>query len=267
MSKQIDITGLNKTFAKADSGETLCAIENLDLKIEPGEFVSIVGTSGCGKTTLLRIIAGLEIPTRGKIECGGKLINGTSPERGLVFQEHTLFPWLTVKKNILFALESSDYVKDRQDGTSRTNDEIAERLLQTVGLNEFANSFPHQLSGGMRQRVALVRSLAVSPEVLLLDEPLGALDSFTRMLLQDEIIKLWQQRGNTMILITHDVDEAIYLSQRIVVMSPRPGRITEIVNVASSYPRNRGASDFADLRIKLLKLLNFATDVQQDYNL
>jgi len=151
--------------------------------------------------------------------------------------------------------------------SSRSNTEIADSLLKTVGLYEFANSFPHQLSGGMRQRVALIRSLAVSPEVLLLDEPLGALDSFTRMTLQDEIIRLWQERGNSMILITHDVDEAIYLSQRIIVMSPRPGRITEIINVPSSYPRNRGASDFAELRVKLLKLLNFAQDIQQDYNL
>lgn len=265
MSKGIEISGLNKTFARSDTDDTLCAIENMDMKIEPGEFVSIVGTSGCGKTTLLRIIAGLEIPTRGKVLCGGRQIDGTGPERGLVFQEHALFPWLTVQKNILFALESSkDYLANRRSGT---NAEIASRLLQKVGLLEFANSFPHQLSGGMRQRVALIRSLAVSPEVLLLDEPLGALDSFTRMTLQDEIIKLWQERGNTMVLITHDVDEAVYLSQRIVVMSPRPGRITDIVNVPSSYPRNRGASDFADLRIKLLKLLNFAQDVQQDYNL
>jgi len=260
MSKRIEITSLNKTFARSDIDDTLCAIVDLNLTVEPGEFVSIVGTSGCGKTTLLRIIAGLEIPTRGEVLCGGEEVRGTSPERGLVFQEHSLFPWLTVKKNILFALESSK--RNR-----RLNAGIADSLLKTVGLTEFADSFPHQLSGGMRQRAALIRSLAVSPDVLLLDEPLGALDSFTRMILQDEIIRLWQERGNTMVLITHDIDEAIYLSQRIVVMTPRPGRIAEIISVPSSYPRNRGASSFAELRFHLLKLLNFASDVQQDYYL
>jgi ABC-type nitrate/sulfonate/bicarbonate transport system ATPase subunit len=227
--------------------------------VEPGEFVSIVGTSGCGKTTLLRIIAGLEIPTRGEVICGDEKVLGTSPDRGLVFQEHTLFPWLTVRKNMQFAIESS-----RQ---KKANSEMIDSLLKTAGLYDFANSYPHQLSGGMRQRAALIRSLAVVPSVLLLDEPLGALDSFTRMTLQDEIIRLWNEYGNTMMLITHDVDEAIYLSQRIVVMSPRPGRITDIINVPMSYPRNRGATDFADLRIRLLKLLNFASDVQEDYYL
>jgi len=260
VSKRIEITGLNKTFARSDADDTLCAIEELNLTVEPGEFVSIVGASGCGKTTLLRIIAGLEIPTRGEVLCGGEEIQGTSPERGLVFQEHSLFPWLTVKKNILFALESSKRNRLINVG-------IADSLLKTVGLEEFADSFPHQLSGGMRQRAALIRSLAVSPDVLLLDEPLGALDSFTRMTLQDVIIRLWREQGSTMMLITHDIDEAIYLSQRIVVMSPRPGRIAEVIDVPSSYPRNRGASSFAELRFKLLKLLDFASDVQQDYYL
>jgi len=140
-------------------------------------------------------------------------------------------------------------------------------FLEKAGLSDFANSFPYQLSGGMRQRAALVRSLAVSPEILLLDEPLGALDSFTRMTLQDEIIRLWNERKNTMLLITHDVDEAVYLSQRIIVMSPRPGRIIDTINIPMSYPRNRSASDFENLRIHLLRQLNFASDVQEDYYL
>jgi ABC-type nitrate/sulfonate/bicarbonate transport system ATPase subunit len=259
MSKQITVKNLNKTFARSDVDQTLCAIEDLSLTIEPGEFVSVVGTSGCGKTTLLRIVAGLEIPTRGEVFCGDAKVTGTSPERGLVFQEHTLFPWLTVKNNMLFAIKSAKQTK--------ANAAMVDSLLKTAGLSDFADSYPHQLSGGMRQRAALIRSLAVMPDVLLLDEPLGALDSFTRMTLQDEIIRMWQENGTTMILITHDVDEAIYLSQRIVVMSPRPGRITEIINVPMTYPRNRGATDFADLRVRLLKLLNFASDVQQDYYL
>ena len=256
---KIEIKNLNKTFARADSGGTLCAIANIDLTIEPGEFVSIVGASGCGKSTLLRIIAGLETPTRGEILCDGKKIEGTSPDRGLMFQEHTLFPWLTVRKNIVFALKSSGRYESYKD-----NIDI---FLEKAGLLDFSNSYPHQLSGGMRQRAALIRSLAVSPDILLLDEPLGALDSFTRMTLQDEIIRLWNERKNTMILITHDVDEAVYLSQRIIVMAPRPGCITDIINVPITYPRNRGASDFESLRIQLLKQLNFASEVQQDYYL
>jgi ABC-type nitrate/sulfonate/bicarbonate transport system ATPase subunit len=254
----IRIWNLNKTYG-ADSNEELCAIENLSLKILPGEFVSVVGASGCGKSTLLRIIAGLETATRGDVLCDGKEICGASPSRGLVFQEHALFPWMTIRKNIVFALKSSK----RYNDFAHTIDP----LLEKVGLKDFANSYPHQLSGGMRQRAAVIRSLAVSPDVLLLDEPLGALDSFTRMVLQDEIIRLWQERKNTMVMITHDVDEAVYVSNRVIVMSPRPGRITEIVHIPMSYPRNRGSSEFSALRTHLLKLLNFAADVEQDYYL
>jgi ABC-type nitrate/sulfonate/bicarbonate transport system ATPase subunit len=249
---------LNKTFTRNDS-EDVCAIENLNFLINSGEFISVVGASGCGKSTLLRMIAGIETPTKGDIICDGKKVTGTSPERGLVFQEHALFPWLTVRKNIVFALKSAG----RYSEYAATIDP----LIEKVGLKDFANSYPHQLSGGMRQRAAVIRSLAVSPDVLLLDEPLGALDSFTRMVLLDEIIRLWQERENTMVMITHDVDEAVYLSNRVVVMSPRPGRISEIVSVPMSYPRNRGASDFAGLRTRLLKRLNFASDTQMDYYL
>lgn len=256
---RIEIKNLSKVFSRTDLTGTLCAIDNLNLTVEPGEFVSIVGTSGCGKSTLLRIIAGLETPTMGEALCDGVKIEGTCPDRGLVFQEHTLFPWLTVRKNIIFGLKAS---KCYEEGKFRINS-----LLETAGLTDFADSFPHQLSGGMRQRAALIRALAVSPDVLLLDEPLGALDSFTRMTLQDEIIRLWQERSNTMIMITHDVDEAVYLSRRIIVMSPRPGRVTDVIDVPMSYPRNRGADDFTELRLRILKELNFASEVQQEYYL
>jgi len=254
---KIEVRNLNKTFARTDISGEFCAIENLNLSIEQGEFVSIVGASGCGKSTLLRIIAGLESPTQGEVLCGDETVRGSSPNRGLMFQEHALFPWLTVRKNILFALKASkryDIYKDEIDV-----------LIEIVGLSGFANSFPHQLSGGMRQRAALIRAIIVSPQVLLLDEPMGALDNFTRMTLQDELIRLWKKRGNTMMLVTHDVDEAIYLSNRIVVMAPRPGRVAEIIDVPMSHPRNRGSSDFEKIRVHLLKLLNFASDVQQDY--
>ena len=250
---KIEVKNLQKSYGD------LTAIENLSLNIDKGEFVSLVGASGCGKSTLLRTIAGLEAPTAGSIMYDGTEIRGTSPDRGMVFQEHTLFPWLTIRKNIVFALKSS-----KRYALYGGN---VDTLLETAGLKDFANSYPHQLSGGMRQRAALIRSLAVSPDILLLDEPLGALDNFTRMTLQDEIIRLWKERENTMVLITHDVDEAVYLSTKIVVMSPRPGRIVDIVDVPMSHPRNRGASDFADIRLRLLKRLDFAKDTQEDYNL
>lgn len=256
---KIEIRNLSKTFKRLDLKENLCVIENINLAIESGEFVSIVGTSGCGKSTLLRMIAGLDTPSQGDILCDGNAVKGASPDRGLVFQEHTLFPWMTIKQNIVFALKSSK--RYTQYGST------VDTLLETAGLTAFANSYPHQLSGGMKQRAALIRSLAVSPDVLLMDEPLGALDSFTRMTLQDEMIRLWKDRGNTMVMITHDVDESVYLSSRIVVMSPRPGKIIEIVDVPMSYPRNRSSSDFVSLRTRLLKRLNYASDIQQEYNL
>jgi len=255
----VEMKNINKTFARTDLRGVLCVIEDLSLRIEPGEFVSIIGASGCGKSTLLRMIAGLDFPTKGEVLFKSEPVRGTSPNRGLVFQDHTLFPWMTIRRNIVFALKSSKRYEVYRD--------TIDALLETVGLTAFSNSYPHQLSGGMRQRAALIRSLAVQPDVLLLDEPLGSLDSFTRMTLQDEIIRLWQARGNTMIMITHDVDEAVYLSNRIVVMSPRPGRIVEIVDVPMCYPRNRATPDFINLRTHLLKRLDFASEVEQEYYL
>ncbi|MDR2421735.1 MAG: ABC transporter ATP-binding protein [Oscillospiraceae bacterium] len=257
MSAAVELKNVGKIFARADLNGTMAALEDVNLSVEPGAFVSLLGASGCGKSTLLRIIAGLETPTFGEAICGGEPIRGTDPRRGLVFQEHTLFAWLTVRGNIKFALK----------GTKKYKSERSEidGWLELAGLAEFADSYPHQLSGGMRQRAALVRALAVSPDVLLLDEPLGALDSFTRMTLQDELARLWRERHSTMIMVTHDVDEAIYLSQRIIVMSARPGRVREILNVPMSYPRNRASDDFTELRGKILKSMDFAGDIQQDY--
>jgi len=257
MSGRVEIRNLSKVFARPGVDDTLHALDNVSIDIRPGEFVTLLGASGCGKSTLLRIIAGLEIPTQGEALFNGEKINGTSPKRGLVFQEHMLFAWLTVRQNIGFALKLSKQYNAKKN-------EI-DKWLSVAGLTEFASNYPHQLSGGMRQRAALVRALAVSPDVLLLDEPLGALDSFTRMNLQDELIRLWKERGNTMIMVTHDIDEAIYLSQRIIIMSPRPGRIRKVIDVPQSYPRNRASSDFTVLRNEILKLLDFAQEIQQDY--
>jgi NitT/TauT family transport system ATP-binding protein len=233
------------------------ALDDVSLSVREGEFVSLLGASGCGKSTLLRIIAGLETPTRGSALFGGAPIRGTDPKRGLVFQEHTLFAWLSVRDNIKFALKGTGQYKREKahiDG-----------WLALAGLEEFANFYPHQLSGGMRQRAALVRALAVKPEALLLDEPLGALDSWTRMMLQDELIRLWREQNNTMLMVTHDIDEALYLSNRVVVMSARPGRIHEVIEVPLSYPRNRGGDDFVILRKKILSLMDFIHEVPEDY--
>ncbi len=259
MSAGIGINNVTKIFARQGADETLLALDSVSVDIAPGEFVTLLGTSGCGKSTLLRIIAGLEVPTKGDVLFNGEKIMGTSPQRGLVFQEHTLFTWLTVRENVEFALKATKQYRDKRH-------EISD-WLELAGLSEFADNYPHQLSGGMRQRAALVRALAVSPEVLLLDEPLGALDSFTRMSLQDELVRLWKERGNTMIMVTHDVDEAIYLSQRIVIMSPRPGRISRIFSLPLSYPRNRASDDFTLLRTDILKLMDFASDVREEYTI
>jgi NitT/TauT family transport system ATP-binding protein len=250
---------ITKIFAKQNADDTLLVLDNIALDVKPGEFVTLLGASGCGKSTLLRIIAGLEKPTRGEALFNGDRITGTSPRRGLVFQSHTLFDWLTVRGNIEFALKAVKHYDARKN-------EIA-GWLSLAGLTEFAGNYPHQLSGGMRQRAALVRALAVSPDVLLLDEPLGALDSFTRMSLQDELIRLWRERGNTMIMVTHDVEEAIYLSQRIVIMSPRPGRISKIIELPQSYPRNRASGDFTAIRADILKFMDFAHEVQEEYTI
>lgn len=256
MSARIEINNVTKIFARPGD-DTLLVLDNVSADIRPGEFISLLGASGCGKSTLLRIVAGLEKPTKGETVFNDNPIRGTDPRRGLVFQDHTLFSWLTVKQNIEFALKSTKQFINKKH-------EI-ENWIALAGLTEFADNYPHQLSGGMRQRAALVRALAVSPDALLLDEPLGALDSFTRMTLQDELIRLWKERGNTMIMVTHDVDEAIYLSQRIIVMSPRPGRISKIIDVPMSYPRNRASGDFTELRLQILKLLDFASDIQEEY--
>jgi len=256
----IQIDGLTKIFRRADGTETLTALENINLDIKPGEFIAIVGASGCGKSTLLRMIAGLETPTIGSALCDGEEISGTHESRGLVFQDHALFPWLTVWGNVLFGLKSSGMTKEKL--------ELAEQLIQVVGLEKFKKSYPYQLSGGMSQRVALVRALANEPKVLLLDEPLGALDAFTRMNIQDALINLWKERKSTMILITHDVDEAIYLAQRVIVMSPRPGRIVDDIKIEMGYPRNRSHSVFVQYRNDILKKLNFAhEEAMAEYNI
>jgi ABC-type nitrate/sulfonate/bicarbonate transport system ATPase subunit len=252
------LTGVSQTFAGA-GGELVEALKDVSLTVGKKEFVSIIGPSGCGKTTLLRLIAGLAAPLSGELLMNGTPIRNASSERGYIFQQSGLFPWLTVEKNIAAGLKARGVYGARKSDV--------QRYIDLVGLRGFEKSYPHQISGGMAQRAAIARALINDPEVLLLDEPLGALDSFTRMNLQDELLRLWQERGNTMVMVTHDIDEAIYLSRRIVLMSPRPGRISAILNVPMGYPRNRGAGDFTELRTRILKRLDFARDTQEEYTI
>jgi ABC-type nitrate/sulfonate/bicarbonate transport system ATPase subunit/flavin-dependent dehydrogenase len=243
------IEGVTKIFPAID-GPDVVAVEDVSMSIEPGEFVALIGQSGCGKSTILRMVAGLDLATSGSLRVDNQLIKGPSAERGLMFQNANLFPWLTVRRNIESGLVARGVLRQHRH-------EVVE-FMRLVGLEAFADVYPHQLSGGMAQRVALARALVNHPKVLLLDEPLGALDQFTRMQMQDEIIGLWQTRGTTMVLVTHYVDEAIYMADRIAIMTPRPGRINRIISVPLSRPRHRESPDFLKLRAEILHMLHLA---------
>ncbi len=245
----LELRGVYKGFARIDTDDVTHALEDIDLTVTDGEFVSIVGPSGCGKSTILRLIAGLIVPTSGTLTLNGTPITRPDPERGMVFQRPTLFPWLTVEQNLTF----SPRMMKRQGEMMET----AERLLELAGLTEFRDDFPHQLSGGMAQRLALIRTMINNPKVFLLDEPLGALDAFTRMTMQDELLKLWQRSGHMMVMVTHDIDEALYLGTRVVVMAPRPGRIRVDMKNDMPYPRNRTSAAFLGRRKEVLEMLDF----------
>lgn len=239
----ISIKNLNKTYVTDESSTV--AIEDFSLEIEKGELISIVGPSGCGKTTLLRMIAGLLEPSSGSISINGKECKGPGPDRGMVFQDYALFPWRSVRKNVEFGMEVNGMSKE--DRTKRAN-----KLLDVVGLEKFADSRVHELSGGMKQRVAIARALATHPDVILMDEPFGALDAQTRNLMQEELVRVIQKTNQTVIFITHSVDEAVYLSDRIVVLTKRPAVIKEIVDIPWSRPRDRASPEFTALRKEIL---------------
>jgi len=251
----LSISGVRKAYRGFDGAETL-ALDDFTLTVAAGEMVSLIGPSGCGKSTLLRLIAGLDRPTSGELRVGGERINGPSAERGLVFQDPNLFPWLNVRRNIESGLVARGTLRQQRG-------EVAE-FLKLVGLEAFADRHPHQLSGGMAQRVALARALINHPKIVLLDEPLGALDQFTRMKMQDEVLRLWRARGATMVLVTHDIDEAIYMSDRIIVITPRPGRIERVITVDLDRPRVRNSPRFLALRAEILELLHFAGGEGED---
>ena len=227
---KVHIDNVVKKF-NGRNGE-MVALNGVTLDIHDNEFICVVGPSGCGKSTLLNIIAGLLEPTSGEVYCDGKLVEGTGTDRGVVFQQYALFPWLTVKKNVRFALEMRG-IKGKEA------DELAMKYLEKVDLTKFANHYPKELSGGMKQRVAIARAYAAEPQVLLMDEPFGALDAQTRTQLQSELLQTWERDMKTCFFITHDVDEAIILAQKVIVMSARPGRVKAIIDIDIPYPRDQ----------------------------
>ena len=230
-SVKVQIKGVEKVY-EGRNGKTV-ALNGVDLDIYDNEFICVVGPSGCGKSTLLNIIAGLHEPSAGEVLVDGVKVEGTGVDRGVVFQQYALFPWLTVKKNVEFGL------KLRKDLTPQQRDEIAMKYIKMVGLEKFVDSYPKELSGGMKQRVAIARAYAVNPSILLMDEPFGALDAQTRTQLQTELLRTWEEEQKTCFFITHDVEEAILLASRVVVMSARPGRIKDVIDIDIPYPRNQ----------------------------
>ncbi|MGN0784464.1 MAG: ABC transporter ATP-binding protein [Candidatus Aphodomorpha sp.] len=250
---KIRINHVEKIFQGHD--KKTVALNGVDLDIFENEFVCVVGPSGCGKTTLLNIIAGLETPTGGDVTMNGQPIIGPGNDRGVIFQQYALFPWLTVRQNIGFGFNYLKKAEKRQEKDKRTGetmettvyrkytkqerDALVDKYMRMVDLQDFANAFPKELSGGMKQRVAIARGYAVAPEVLLMDEPFGALDAQTRAQLQEDLLKTWEQEKKTCFFITHDVEEAVLLATRVVVMSARPGRVKEIIPIDLPYPRNQ----------------------------
>ncbi|MCH7336279.1 ABC transporter ATP-binding protein [Acinetobacter sp. NIPH 2699] len=244
----LKIQQVNKYYQQKND-QDLQVLEDISLDIQAGEFISIVGSSGCGKSTLLRLLAGLEQSFQGNIEVDGQVVVGTSLKRGIVFQDHRLFPWLSVRENVRLALENSHLSRAEQDQT-------IDEHLELVGLTAFQNAYPSQLSGGMSQRVAIARALVNRPDILLLDEPFGALDALTRANLQQELQRIWQTEKITMIIVTHDVDEAVFLGDRVVVMQPHPGRIKRILPVTLPHPRHR-----EDIRLTAIR-----NDILSDFS-
>jgi NitT/TauT family transport system ATP-binding protein len=242
------IEHLSKQFTK-NGQDTVESLADLNVRIQEGEFICILGPSGCGKTTLLRIVAGLENPTTGKVLIDEAIIDRPNPKLGMIFQDYSLYPWRTVNENIVFGLELRGIGKEQRD-------EVAQSYLELAGLSGFGNSYPYELSGGMRQRVAVVRALAVDPTVLLMDEPFGALDAQTRNRLQHDLLEIWVKTKKTILFVTHSVDEAVFLADRIVVLTPRPGHVCEIMPVELTRPRDRTSVEFAKIRRYVLDLIN-----------
>ncbi|ALS25811.1 nitrate ABC transporter ATP-binding protein [Paenibacillus sp. 32O-W] len=244
----VEVRQAGKTY-RTGTAQTVEALRPITLNIRDREFVCFLGPSGCGKSTLLKLIAGIEPADSGEIVCDGVKVKGTSTDRGFIFQDYALFPWLTVKHNILFGLRA------RKENKQESH-KIAESFIRLFGLSEVSHLYPNQLSGGMRQRVAIARALCLKPKLLLMDEPFAALDALLRQKLQEELVRIWSHEQITFVFVTHDVEEAVYLADRIVVMTPRPGTVKEIVPVNLPRPRNRTDADFVRLRARLLELMD-----------
>jgi ABC-type nitrate/sulfonate/bicarbonate transport system ATPase subunit len=241
--QKLELKGVNKRFGE------LPVLSNINLTIDKGEFAAIVGPSGCGKSTILRMLSGLEEASEGQVLANGQPITKPDPRRTLIFQEHALYPWRTVEQNVGFGMELSKV-------PSSERKKRVDEILEKVGLDGFQKYYPHQLSGGMRQRASIARALVLNPEVLLLDEPYGALDAITRLAMQNELIRLWRGTGRTVLLITHDIDEAVYLADTIYVMSPRPGHFIQTLHADMARPRNRNGQKFVELRQKIMDNLD-----------
>ncbi|MDF2922361.1 MAG: transporter related [Paenibacillaceae bacterium] len=250
----LQINRLNKTFL-VDQNE-IPVLEDIQLEIKSGEFITILGHSGCGKSTLLKIIAGLVPYESGNVSYNGIPIQGPGTDRGMVFQEHRLLPWLKIKDNVGLGL----FGLSKEERSRRV-----EEYLALVKLEGFGNAYPKQLSGGMAQRAAIARALVTNPEILLLDEPFGALDALTRIQMQKEVLRIWEQEQTTMILVTHDIDEAIYLGQRVVVMSARPGRIKAVIDTDSAATRDRASTDFAHIKKRIYQYFFEEEVVEPEY--
>ena len=243
----IQIDGLSKVFIR-DKLEVV-ALQGFDLEVRRGEFVCLLGPSGCGKTTVLRIVAGLESKSSGSVRVKGREVVDAGSDRGMVFQEFALFPWRTVQSNIEFGLEVKETPVEKRR-------EVSMKLIELVGLKGFESAHPIQLSGGMKQRVGIARALANDPEVLLMDEPFGALDAQTRNLMQKELLRIWSATGKTILFVTHSVDEAVFLADKIVIMTARPGKVREIIEVGLPRPRDRTSREFISVRGKVLTELD-----------
>ena len=226
---KLELRNISMQFSRR--GQTFEALRDVSLQVETGEFISIVGASGCGKTTLLRIVDGLRPPTRGEVWVDGRPVDRPGPDRGFVFQQDGLFPWRTVLDNVIFGLE----VQGKSKGDARKR---ADTLIRLVGLNGFEQHFPHELSGGMRQRANLARALTIDPDVLLMDEPFASLDAQTREIMQSELLRIWRSNRKTVLFVTHQIDEAVYLADRVVVMTSRPGQVKAVVDVDIPRPRD-----------------------------
>jgi len=261
-STKISFQGVEKRFYSSQGCEQI-AVSKVDLEIASGEFVCLVGPSGCGKTTLINLMAGFERPTSGKLQIDGKTVSVPDPNHIMIFQDYGLYPWRTVLGNVLFGLQA----RNVPPGEAR---EKALAALELVGLMQSIDKHPHELSGGMKQRVSIARALAVEPSVLFMDEPFAAVDAFTRLHLQDELLRIWSERKPTVVFVTHDLDEALVLGQKVVLMAPNPGRVQKIIEVKLPYPRERTDGNFAAFRRELFQefhLVHQQAAAEEEYSI